>query len=95
MVPKNVDFIKSSPISFNSFECLEVVIASNNVNYTFNVLYRPPNYCSLQFFEEFEQLLVMSDIKCENVVYLGDFNIWINDSISETAKKYERNLMHS
>ena len=86
VVSKCVDFVKSSPIIFDSFECLEVILTHNNVNYAFYVLYRPPNYCSYNFFEEFEQMLVMSEMKYENVVYLGDFNIWMNDSGSEAAK---------
>ena len=35
--------------------------------------------------EEFEQVLSSSETTHDSVVYLGDFNVWMNDSMNEKS----------
>ena len=44
----------------------------------FYLIYRPPSGSIADFFFEFGPFVMESQVSCNPVVYLGDFNIWMN-----------------
>ena len=79
-ISKNLGSVKSVNLTFNSFECIEVNVSYKNKKLSFYVIYRPPQGSPiLTFFEEFSSFLTESQMANEMSVYVGDFNIWMND----------------
>ena len=79
-ISKNLGSVKSVNLTFNSFECIEINVSHKNKKLSFYVIYRPPQGSPiLTFFEEFSSFLTESQMANEMSVYVGDFNIWMND----------------
>ena len=82
--------IKSINMNFISFECIHFSFKSGDIN-IFSI-YRPPGP-SREFFIEFDEFLLESEINCENTFYVGDFNLWV-DELNTESKKF-LNLLQS
>ena len=86
----NVRTVK--PLVATSFEYLMVNFkhsnAGNGGNFSFIVLYRPPNLSVPEFFEQFEELLEKIDTVAFNVIVVGDFNFHIDNTIDRNTIRF-------
>ena len=57
-----------------------------------NVIYRPPHGNFSLFLQEIESLILESEINEADVIYLGDFNIWVDDIRNNDAQNFLRLL---
>ena len=88
MVAQFVKNIKSVRRSYQYFECLEVSLNFRNKEVILYVIYRPPAGLVSRFVSEFESFLMQSQLSKKTVVYVGDFNIWIDDLRSSDTKQF-------
>ena len=79
---------KSVRVTFDSFECLEVCMCIDNRAVAIYVIYRPPGSLSSVFLSEFESFLLEAQMSHELVLYVGDFNIWVEDSQNRDAERF-------
>ena len=77
-VSKSFKSVKTVNHSFKYFECMEISLRKNNKTISFYLIYKPPHSNKTQFFLELEPFFTESQTSCNPVVYLGDFNIWMN-----------------
>ena len=68
----------STPV-FSTFECVGSVITSSNSSFKLFVVYRPPSSSMSTFFTEFESLLEFHISANIDLIFVGDFNIHIDD----------------
>merc|ERR1712074_53970 len=68
--------------------CIQVDFTHKNKQLCIFVIYRPPSSNFAQFSIEFESFLMDSAALNENVLYLGDFNIWVDDLNNSEARKF-------
>ena len=78
VVRNNFSSAKAVNRSMTTFECLEFHLFQNNYKILINVLYRPPQYRVGDFLLEFEHLLMENVSLKEDIIYVGDFNLWID-----------------
>ena len=92
-VRKNIKTIKvvKSP-NFTTFEYITITLNTANRNISFVLLYRPPSSNRKRFITEFKSFLNDHLSTLENLVVLGDFNIWIEDEDNFYAKKFRTEL---
>ena len=88
VLSKSFRSIKSNCRKYDYFECIQVDFSHKNKKLCIYVIYRPPNPNFSQFAAEFERFLMDSRPTNENVFYLGDFNIWIDDINNSEARKF-------
>ena len=75
-----IKVIKTVFHSFEYFECMEVHLSKGAESVAVYIIHRPPGYASLGFINEFELLLLQAQNYNTPKLYVGDFNIWIDDS---------------
>ncbi len=68
----------STPV-FSTFECAGSVITSSNSSFKLFVVYRPPSPSMSTFLTEFESLLELHISANIDQIFVGDFNIHIDD----------------
>ena len=68
----------STPV-FSTFECVCSVITSSNSSFKLFVVYRPTSSSMSTFFTEFESLLEFHISANIDLIFVGDFNIHIDD----------------
>ena len=68
----------STPV-FSTFECVGSVITSSNSSFKLFVVYRPSSLSMPTFFTEFESLLEFHISASIDLIFVGDFNIHIDD----------------
>ena len=64
---------------------MEIKLYHNNRNSLFYIVYRPPQSNFKLFTEEFEPFLTGNSMSFDHCVYLGDFNLWMNDPTDAKA----------
>ena len=64
---------------FKSFKCIEAQFWNERKKVILNVINRPPDGDFSLFLQESESLILQSEINEDVVIYLGDFNIWLDD----------------
>ena len=64
---------------FSTLECVGSVITSSNSLFKLFVVYRPPSSSTSTFFTEFESLLEFHISANIDLIFVGDFNIHIDD----------------
>ena len=57
-----------------------------------NVIYRPPHDNFTLFLQEIESLILESELHEGDVLYLGDFNIWVDGIGNNEAQNFLRLL---
>lgn len=87
-IKKSIKSVKTFRRIFQNFECLEANIVQSNKHLTIYIIYRPPQNCHVQFLEEFQSFLTESEMRCSTVIYLGDFNIWMNNVENVRAREF-------
>ena len=80
--------IKSICRKYDHFECLQVDFNHKNKQVCIFVIYRPPKSCFSQFYVEFEAFLIEAVAANKTVLFLGDFNFWMDDLNNSEAKKF-------
>ena len=70
---------------FDTFECMEIKLSSEKTGVTLNIIYRPPQSNSSTFLQEIQSLILDNETHQTNVIYLGDFNMWVDDNSSNDA----------
>ena len=88
VLSKSFKSIKSTSRKYEHFECIQVDFTHKNKQLCIFVIYRPPSSNFAQFSIEFESFLMDSCAVNENVLYLGDFNIWVDDLNNSEARKF-------
>ena len=68
-----------SILSFSSFECIGSVITSSNSSFKLFVVYQPPSLPIANIFTEFESLLELQIASNIDLLFIGDFNIHIEN----------------
>ena len=91
-ITKSFQSIKSFNRRFVSFECLELNAVHENQKMSMYIIYRPPNSNIITFMEEFESFVTESQIACVTNIYVGDFNIWMNNTSDTNANKMKELL---
>ena len=92
VVRKNLKSVKSISRSKETFECLELHLIHNNKKILINILYRPPHHNVRDFLHDFEALLMENvSVGCD-VMYIGDFNIWVDDPDNSDANNFNEIL---
>ena len=76
---KNFQNIKSFNRFNDQFECMELHASYLKTKMVFSIVYRPPNGNTSKFISEFEKHVFSIEKSEKNVIYLGDFNIWMDD----------------
>ena len=89
VIVQNQHVTKTKPHSFETFECLEVLI---NTKYqgpiSLIVIYRPPvrSHSIGHFFEEFSKLLESANLLSKHLLICGDFNIHVDNLHNADAR---------
>lgn len=88
-VNNKIDFTE---ITYNtiSFESILCKVTLQDVEYIIMTCYRPPNSNKNIFMDELEAML--TEIKCKNVIFIGDININICNKLDLNVMTY-RNLL--
>ena len=81
----------SYPGETRTFEMLNVVLVSNQVNVNFAIVYRPPpskrnGFSTADFFSQFTNLIDSLAVQGGNVVILGDLNFHLDDLDNRQAR---------
>ena len=71
---------------------MEVQLINERKKFILNVIYRPPHGNFLLFLQEIESLTLHSEIHEADVIYLGDFNICVDDFKNNGAHNFLRLL---
>ena len=77
---------------FMTFECLEVHLRNVNETLALSIIYRPPGYAGVNFIEEFGSLLMQAESANTRNIYVGDFNIWIEDQENVESLRFRETL---
>ena len=70
-----------------TFECMELHLQHNSKNIVISVFYRPPNTNLDDFFREFEEHVLENETKNTENAYVGDFNIWMDDTENSNTQR--------
>ena len=73
---------------FENFEYLEVYLRSGCNTVTVFIVNKPSGYATLRFVNEFEALLLQAQNYNMKKIYVGDFNIWIDNSSKTDAGNF-------
>lgn len=87
-VAKFFENVKSFRRVCDYFECLEVKISHQGNSFVIYIIYRPPNNSMSNFLYEFESFCFESERNADQVIYVGDFNVWIEDVANENSMKF-------
>ena len=85
---KSLRRIKQINKKFDTFECIEIQISSERKRVSLNIIYRPPKTNFSIFLQELESLILDNEIYENNVVYLGDFNVWVDDDDTSNSQRF-------
>ena len=85
---------KSKPLKFQYFECLELSLNHKNKPFLIYIIYRPPSGSRSLFISEFESFLIQSELNGKNVIYMGDFNLWMNNLNDDYACRFTEILQN-
>ena len=94
IVSRKIEGVKSKPLKFQHFECLELSINHKNKLLIIYIIYRPPSSPRPVFISEFESFLIQSEVSDKNVIYMGDFNLWMNDLNDGDARRFTE-ILHN
>ena len=89
VVAKFFESVKSFRRVYESFECLEVKISHKGNSFVIYIIYRPPNYSIASFLSEFEGFCFEAERNADQVIYVGDFNVWIEDMSNENSMRFK------
>ena len=87
ILSKNFKNVKAFKRTKNRFECIEVHATHLGTKFVFVVVYRPPNGSVQDFISEFEKQVLELEKLEKKVIYLGDFNIHMDDVNNNDTKK--------
>ena len=87
ILSKNFKNVKAFKRTKNQFECIEVHATHLGTKFVFVVVYRPPNGSIQDFISEFENQVLELEKLEKKVIYLGDFNIHMDDVNNNDTKK--------
>ena len=85
--------VKSYKRVYQYFECLEVRMKINSTNIQLFSIYRPPRNFS-EFLSEFEFFLLETRASNNCILFVGDFNVWIDDLTNSDARRFCQVLDH-
>ena len=91
IMSKAFERLKATRRPFSTFECLQISFEVNKKPFNLFSIYRPPAPTA-SFFPEFEQFLLDSQSGFQNTLYVGDFNIWVEDVDNVVARHFLRIL---
>ena len=87
----NIVNIVTNP-KYLTFEYLNLSLKTVNRNLSLSLVYRPPSSNKRKFIEEFRSFINDQIIDSENLVILGDFNLWIDVETNYYANKFVNEL---
>ena len=89
IISKSFKGVKAFNRGTSTFECLELHASFANEKIIFNVIYRPPYY-SPNFLNQFESFLLESEMNNTKgqIIYVGDFNLWVDDEQNVSAQNF-------
>ena len=87
VISKNFDNVKAFNRFNDQFESIELHATYQKTKMVFNVIYRPPNGKVADFIPIFEKHILELEEKEKNVIYLGDFNIHMDNINNNDTKK--------
>ena len=93
VVRKGFENVNSVCRTYETFECVEVHISHGGRKLCVCTIYRPPQHTPTNFFTEFEELLLELETTDFETLYLGDFNIWMDDAGNSATETF-RELLH-
>ena len=87
----NFKFLKSKTYKFQTFECIQVSIASSTSTRQMNfvVVYRFCEITPSQFFSEFYNFIDNIFINLKSFIILGDFNLHVNEKMNPTITQFQ------
>ena len=88
LIRNDFENVKTINRSSSTFECLELQIIHSGKKLFMYVIYRPPQSSIANFIVDFEELLINSETRGCKTIYVGDFNIWVDDEESNDAKLF-------
>ena len=94
VISKNFDNVKAFNRFNDQFESIELHAAYQKTKMVFNVVYRPPNGKVTDFIPIFEKHILELEEKEQNVIYLGDFNIHM-DNVNNIDTKRMNTLLET
>ena len=71
---------------------MEVQLSNERQEIILNIIYTPPYGNFSLFLQEIESHVLVSEINEADVIYLGDFNIWVDDIGNNEAQNFLRLL---
>ena len=92
LINKSLQSKKQHTKCFKSFECMEVQISNDRQKIILSIIYRPPYGDFSLFLQEIGSLILESEINETDVIYLSDFNIWVDDVGNNDAQNLLRLL---
>ena len=92
LINKSLQSKKRHTKCFKSFEFMEVQLSNERQKIILNIIYRPPHGNFSLFLQEIESLILESEINDVDVIYLGDFNILVDDIGNNEAQNFLRLL---
>ena len=81
-------FKKQHTKNFKSFACKGVQWSSEGKKVYLNVIHGPSHVDFSLFSQEIESLVLESEISEADVIYLGDFNIWVDNIENNVAQNF-------
>ena len=87
IITKQIKQVNSFRRKFNSFECIQVWFSHRGKNIALFCIYRAPGPKNV-FLNEFEEFLLESQTSSNECIYVGDFNLWIDDFNNVDAMKF-------
>ena len=78
VISKSFHGVKSFNRVQNSFECMELHITHCSRKLIAYIIYRSPSRYEGNFLAEYEQFLLESETNDCDILYVGDFNIWMD-----------------
>ena len=87
ILSKNFQNVKAFNRINNRFECIEVHATHLCTKFVFVVVYRPPAGSVQDFISEFEKQVLELEKSEKNIIYLGDFNIHMDDVNNNDTKR--------
>ena len=91
IISNEIKQVKSIQMKFSSFECLQAEFNHNGRGIALFCIYRPPGNKTL-FLNEFEEFILESQTNMHQCLYVGDFNIWVDDLSDSDADKFLKML---
>ena len=85
LITKSLRCKKQANRKFETFECMEIKLSNERTSVTLNIIYKPPQSNFSIFLQEMESLILDNETHQNNVIYLGDFNTWVDDNNNNDA----------